>query len=663
MNNKKLHFNINKKLLLIVLAFSIIPIIYIAIYINIKLTSYLQNQAFLYYSNIVKQVAVKFDGEFDQYNIKMSDITRMENFRKIINWPPYKTRIEERFFLSEIGEDINIPKLNSVIWSIYTNINGLFSLIETNRYSLANNTNYKVHYLVDGNTGLKIDFNKMKTDPLYKKMLSEGRAVFGKLGKNTLNENSDKPVIIYPYNSKNTKTPDILLVAILYEDFLRNIIDNQQLYPGTLYLLDSMNNIVTATHPSRNDYYKYDDREKKFVLDGDSIFNETGLSFYDYQKLNTDPLIFQKEIIKESLIFLDADRNINNSSNEQATSTYSQKYKTVVHKGIKYMIVSAYSEKSGAKFLYFIPVTFVVKPLIETLINISITLLVLIIIIILLSIIFSSHFTKPIKQLALTMVKAGKGDLNLIKPIKTGDEIQMLYDSYNSMIRDLVVTQSKIEAEEDELKTTRLVTITALARLTEYRDESTGKHLDRVREYTMILAKELKKNSKYTSYLTDKYIEDLGSSSVLHDIGKVGIETSILTKPSRLTEEEFNIIKKHTIIAGEALSDADKELGMKSFLTLAKEICFYHHEKYDGTGYPEGLKGTDIPLSARIIALADVYDALTANRCYRKALTHVEATDIILNQDSGHFDPDVVQCFIENQHKFIEIKNKYKNLC
>jgi len=286
MKQKKInHFNIKLKLTLFVLAFSLLPILYISIYVNLKFTKHLQDQAYLYYSNILKQITQNVDSTFLNYSIKLSDVTKTDNFKTIINWPEYKTKIEERFYLAEMGEDINIPKINSLIWNVYTNINGLFAIIE-----------------------------------------------------------------------------------------------------------------------------------------------------------------------------------------------------------------------------------------------------------------------------------------------------------------------------------------------------------------------------------------DITSSSVLHDIGKVGIENQVLLKPGKLTAEEYEVIKGHAIIGGDALSNADHELGIKSFLTLAKEICYYHHEKYDGTGYPKGLKGDDIPLSARITALADVYDALTADRCYRKALSHVEAADIIINKDVGHFDPDIVLCFIENQHKFIEIKNLYRNI-
>ncbi len=662
MKQKKInHFNIKLKLTLFVLAFSLLPILYISIYVNLKFTKHLQDQAYLYYSNILKQITQNVDSTFLNYSIKLSDVTKTDNFKTIINWPEYKTKIEERFYLAEMGEDINIPKINSLIWNVYTNINGLFAIIETNRYSITNDTEYKVHYLVDDHSGFRIDYNELLKEPLYKRMVEEGGVVYGTLSKKTLSEVSNRSVILYPYNHKTTNKPDVILVSILYDDYIKNIIDHPQIKQGTVYLLDINNNVITQTHPSLSDYYKYDKDTDKYILEGDDVYNEFDMSFYDYQKLNTRQSILKKEEVKEALLLLDADRKLLYSGRGDSTN-YSEKFVKISDKGIDYLLVSSFSLETGAKLVYFIPLSYINKPIFNSLLNIGIAVFFMFILIFILGIWLSGHFTKPIILLAKAMVKSGKGELNIINSIKTNDEIQTLYDSYNIMIKDMVMNHGKIEAEEEELKVTRLVAITALARLAEYRDESTGRHLERVREYTRILVTELRKYSKYSNYLTDKYIEDITSSSVLHDIGKVGIENQVLLKPGKLTAEEYEVIKGHAIIGGDALSNADHELGIKSFLTLAKEICYYHHEKYDGTGYPKGLKGDDIPLSARITALADVYDALTADRCYRKALSHVEAADIIINKDVGHFDPDIVLCFIENQHKFIEIKNLYRNI-
>ena len=155
---------------------------------------------------------------------------------------------------------------------------------------------------------------------------------------------------------------------------------------------------------------------------------------------------------------------------------------------------------------------------------------------------------------------------------------------------------------------------------------------------------------------------DIGESCILHDIGKVGIADSILLKPGKLTDEEFEIMKTRTTIGGNVLSDAVMELGDESFLTLACEIAYHHHEKWDGSGYPKGLKGEEIPLSARIMALADVYDALSSNRPYRKALPD-ETVYKIITEEMGlnHFDPAILQIFSECIEEFKEVKNRFSN--
>ena len=160
---------------------------------------------------------------------------------------------------------------------------------------------------------------------------------------------------------------------------------------------------------------------------------------------------------------------------------------------------------------------------------------------------------------------------------------------------------------------------------------------------------------EYRDVLTNEYLELLCQSAPLHDIGKVGVRDSILLKPGRLTEEEFEEMKKHTIYGGESLMVGINELGEDSFLTLAKEIALTHHEKWDGSGYPRGLSKKEIPLSGRLMALSDVYDALVSKRVYKSAFTHAEAKNIILEGKETHFDPDIVDAFIKIDTKFIEI--------
>jgi PAS domain S-box-containing protein len=210
-----------------------------------------------------------------------------------------------------------------------------------------------------------------------------------------------------------------------------------------------------------------------------------------------------------------------------------------------------------------------------------------------------------------------------------------------------------------QLSQAQQVTILTLAKLTEYRDWETGSHLERIMKYTEILARELSKLKEYSGYITDEYIVDLVSSCPLHDIGKVGIPDQILHKPGRLTPEEFEIMKNHTLIGGDTISEAEQKVKNRSYLNLGKEVAYYHHEKWNGKGYPRGLKGENIPLSARIVAIADVYDALTSKRPYKEAFSHEKASEIIRKSARTHFDPTVVNAFISCEEEFI----RHNNIC
>jgi PAS domain S-box-containing protein len=232
---------------------------------------------------------------------------------------------------------------------------------------------------------------------------------------------------------------------------------------------------------------------------------------------------------------------------------------------------------------------------------------------------------------------------------------------FQLVLRDITM-RKKLEKDlldsYKKVQSARSAAILGLAKLAEYRDSDTGTHLERIREYCRVLAEELSKKPAYAGYITPAYIEDIYNSSILHDIGKVGIPDSILLKPGRLTPEEFEVVKRHSSLGGEALKEVEAKIEGQSFLTLGKEIAFYHHEKWDGTGYPRGLKGEQIPLSARIVALADVYDALTSRRVYKEAFSHEEAKRIILEGKGVHFAPDVVDAFLANEHVFRRIREE-----
>lgn len=200
--------------------------------------------------------------------------------------------------------------------------------------------------------------------------------------------------------------------------------------------------------------------------------------------------------------------------------------------------------------------------------------------------------------------------------------------------------------------------IFALVKLSESREKYSDKHIERVGYLCKFLAYNLSELPKYSDYVTEEYVENIFKASQLHDIGKVGIPDKVLLKEGKLTKEEFDVIKKHTTIGANTLREVQKKYPNNKFLNMGINIAKYHHEKWDGTGYPQGLSGETIPLSARIMALVDVYDALRTERVYKDAYTHNESINIIKQEDGTHFDPSICKVFIENQDGFRNIYEK-----
>ena len=205
-------------------------------------------------------------------------------------------------------------------------------------------------------------------------------------------------------------------------------------------------------------------------------------------------------------------------------------------------------------------------------------------------------------------------------------------------------------------------TILAMASLAETRDNDTGNHLRRTQHYVAALAHELKSHARFSSELTEENIVLLFKSAPLHDIGKVGVPDSILLKPGHLTREEFETMKLHTVYGRDAILEVEKHLGgTNTFLRYAREIAYSHQEKYDGSGYPQGLVGDDIPLSARLMAVADVYDALISKRVYKPAFTHETAVELIRQGRDEHFDPEVVDAMLAVEETFMAIAAQYRD--
>lgn len=206
-----------------------------------------------------------------------------------------------------------------------------------------------------------------------------------------------------------------------------------------------------------------------------------------------------------------------------------------------------------------------------------------------------------------------------------------------------------------QLTLTQEVTIEAMAALAEYRDPETGGHIRRTQRYVETLARHLKQHPKFKNFLSDEVCHLLYQSAPLHDIGKIGVPDAILLKPDKLSPEEFEVMKQHTVYGRDALKASAERLGANSFLHLAIEIAATHQEKWDGSGYPEGLAGETIPISGRLMAIADVYDALISRRVYKPSMPHKQAVAIIREGRGQHFDPEMVDAFLEIEDVFRKI--------
>jgi response regulator RpfG family c-di-GMP phosphodiesterase len=253
-----------------------------------------------------------------------------------------------------------------------------------------------------------------------------------------------------------------------------------------------------------------------------------------------------------------------------------------------------------------------------------------------------------------TLAKLKEGDRKVKVPITANNEFGTMAEYTNHMIDSLSCTETTLE-------NTRDAAILAIASLAETRDNETGAHILRTQEYVYALGLYLQDNPRFSDELSPENLNLIYKSAPLHDIGKVGIPDAILLKPGKLTVEEFEVMKSHPSIGRRALEKAEEQVGELPFLAYAKEISESHHEKWDGNGYPAGLKGDAIPISARLMALADVYDALITKRVYKPAFSHEKSRDIILEGKGKHFDPDIVDAFVAIEHRFLEIAKQHRD--
>jgi len=206
---------------------------------------------------------------------------------------------------------------------------------------------------------------------------------------------------------------------------------------------------------------------------------------------------------------------------------------------------------------------------------------------------------------------------------------------------------------------TRDIVIFSLARLVESRDSETGNHLERIRHYSKALTTAISKQDDFPKEIDGLFLDNIFLTSPLHDVGKIGIPDYILLKPGRLDDKEFQIMKRHSVIGFNTLNEALEKYPKADYLRMSAEIALSHHERFDGAGYPNGLKGEEIPLSARIVALADVYDALISKRIYKEAYEHDMTKSIIEKERGKHFDPIVVDAFLSCKDKFLEVSERF----
>ena len=267
---------------------------------------------------------------------------------------------------------------------------------------------------------------------------------------------------------------------------------------------------------------------------------------------------------------------------------------------------------------------------------------------------YAKNLTCYLAQQTAALAAVAQGDLTVRVPVVSQDEFGLMARDTNLMIERLLGYQN-------ELKLTRDASILALASLAETRDNETGAHILRTQRYVKVLAEHLSSHPDFSAVLNFETIELLYKSAPLHDVGKVGIVDSILLKPGKLTDDEFVIMKTHAQLGSDALLVAEEQMGSNSFLRYAREIALTHHEKWDGSGYPNALRGDDIPLSGRLMALADVYDALLSKRVYKPAFSHEQAKEVILKGRGSHFDPRVVVAFEACEMEFVAIAEQFRD--
>ena len=246
--------------------------------------------------------------------------------------------------------------------------------------------------------------------------------------------------------------------------------------------------------------------------------------------------------------------------------------------------------------------------------------------------------------------------------IRTGDEVENLYRSFVTMTRNSVRYMTDIRKKSETIAKMQTALILTLADMVERRDKNTGQHIRKTAAYVKIIAEEMQRRGIYPEILTDEYVQNMVESAPLHDVGKITIPDAILNKPGKLTEEEFELMKSHSTAGGKIIDTLIETVPDSEYLYEAKNLATYHHERWDGTGYPAGLSGEGIPLSSRIMAVADVFDALISTRSYKKGFPYEKALEIIQEESGSHFDPNVVDAFLASKDKILAIAEEFHEM-
>lgn len=281
------------------------------------------------------------------------------------------------------------------------------------------------------------------------------------------------------------------------------------------------------------------------------------------------------------------------------------------------------------------------------------------------------HIILPVNSIAMSTgtfaydtEKARENSIERIHElnIHTGDEVENLYHAIAKTSDDSMRYVADVQKKTEELAQMQNALIMVLADIVESRDKNTGAHVRKTAAYTEIILDEMKKKGYYADTLTDTFISDVVNSAPLHDVGKIQVPDAILNKPGRLTDEEFEVMKQHTIAGHDIISQAIDLVPNSGYLNEARNLAGFHHEKWDGTGYPYGKSGEDIPLSARVMAVADVFDALVSRRSYKEPMPYEKAMQIIKDGAGKHFDPLVVDAFVSADEEVRKVEREFSEL-